>query len=403
MASSTAPACAAFCRNASSCTEQAGSGGGRSLAVDAVRGLAVAGMIFVNNPGDWRHLAPPFAHAAWHGWTPTDLVFPAFLFLVGTSAVFSLSRRREEGASVPSLLGHVAKRGFVICIIGWALALFPFGIHKIVSDGFGAWWPYLWDRIEHLRLPGVLPRIGLAYALGAAALMGLRTRTAVALAIAALLGMHTALLLSLGALGPAENLQRTLDLALIGENHLYRSEPTDPEGLLSTLTAVGSLLFGALAGGVLRADGCGRSRARTLLLAGVAAAIAGQLGHLWLPINKKLWTGSFVLLTAGLTACALGAATYLVDERRWSRPFAPLIVFGRNPLAAFVISGALAILSTMVTLPLEGAPTIHAWGLGILSFIDDPMLRSHSYAAMFVLLMFAILRGMEWRGWYWKV
>jgi predicted acyltransferase len=354
-------------------------------------------MIFVNNPGDWGHLYRPFDHAEWHGWTPTDLIFPFFLFIVGTAGVFSMEKRMERGASRSALARHVFTRGMTIVLVGWAMAWFPFTL----------------ERLSRLRIPGVLPRIGAVYVLGTLLVLAVRKRrvAGAALAAAVLLAVHTFLLTGLGwDLTREGNLQRALDLALL-KGHLWKKD-WDPEGILSTLTAVATMLTGTLAGFLLTAKRPGEDRpdlVRTvakLVAWGVAGIAAGEVWHTVLPLNKNLWTASYVVFTSGWACVCLAVSIVAVDLKRWLGPTGFFFTFGRNPLLAFVLSGVLA--KTMGLIRWAGADgkavsLQRAVYEGGFSWIGDPTLRSHAFALVTVLFWYGVLLVFEKKGWYWKV
>jgi predicted acyltransferase len=348
-------------------------------------------MIFVNDPGDWAHVSPPFDHAAWHGWTPTDLIFPFFLFIVGTAAALSLARRAAAGADRGALAGHALVRGAVIVLVGWAMSAFP----------------YTLERLRHIRIPGVLPRIGVVYALGALVVLaaGSRRRLVIPAVIALLLAVHTFLLLGLGYdLTPKGNVARAVDMAVL-KNHLWKGGDWDPEGIVSTLTALATMLTGVLAGELLIAVPERRRREAALLAAGVLGAGAGLLGSRFLPINKNLWTASYVLLSSGLACVALAACLVATDRPGKERRFGFFQTFGKNPLLAFVLSGMTARVLGFVKVPVEGGSVslhqaLYAAGF---SFIDDLTLRSHAWALAMVLFWYLVLRLFERLGWFWKV
>lgn len=390
----------------------------REAALDVLRGAAVAGMIFVNNPGDWGHVAAPFAHAEWHGLTPADVVFPFFVFSMGCSAVYSLERRREAGAPIGVLAFQTFVRGSLLVLLGWGLALFPFGAVKWLRGDFdGAaggsaegWWDFVSTQLNYLRIPGVLPRLGVVYIVGAWILIGVRRAESIAVAIAALFAIHTHLLFGFGLpLDPDSNVQKSIDDSLLA-GHLYTREDTDPEGIVSTLSSIATMLCGALAGLTLRSELAGRTKTLRLLAGGTAGIALGLALSPWIPVNKKLWTPAFALLTAGLAAWSLQAARLLTSEplagRRGVRGAAgALSIFGRNPLAAFLLSGALAILLGQVRIGGSGGPpvSLHAWLYGGLAWIPDLTVRSHAFALLFLGAMFAILAAMDRRGWRWKL
>ena len=363
----------------------------RLAALDLFRGATVAAMLFVNTPGDWGHLYGPFGHAAWHGWTPTDLIFPFFLFIVGTSGVFSLDKRRAAGATDRELARHAIVRGLTIVLVGWAMAAFPFNP----------------ERLLRLRIPGVLPRIGVVYVLGTLLVLLCKRRRveSLLLAVALLLGLHTFLLQGLGYdLTREGNIQRAVDLALL-KGHLWKKD-WDPEGIVSTLSATATMLTGTLTGFWLRSGRTLGRKIAGLALAGALAALAGEAWNFALPINKNLWTGSYVLLTSGLACLSLAAALLLVDVLRLLRPPGFFFTFGTNPLVAFVLSGLGAKTLGIVkwTTPAGGTTSLHAFLYrGSFGGLADPTVASHLWAAAVVVFWYLVLRVFERRGWYWKV
>ncbi|MFI5182098.1 MAG: acyltransferase family protein [Thermoanaerobaculia bacterium] len=353
-------------------------------------------MIFVNNPGDWGHLYWPFDHAEWHGWTPTDLIFPFFLFIVGTAGVFSLTKRMERGASRATLARHAFTRGMTIVLVGWAMA----------------WYPFTFERLARLRIPGVLPRIGIVYVLGTLLILAVWRRRVVGLWAAALLllAVHTFLLTGLGFdLSPTGNIQRAVDLALL-KGHLWKKE-WDPEGIVSTLTAVATMLTGTLAGFVLvgkTGETASRTRraAATLALWGAAGIAVGLAWNAELPINKNLWTGSYVIFTSGCASVALALSIVAVDLKSWLRPRGIFFTFGRNPLVVFVGSGLLAKTLGLVKFAGPDGKAVSLQRIlydGGFSWIADPTLRSHAFAVATILVWWGILLVFERKGWYWKV
>jgi predicted acyltransferase len=319
----------------------------RLLSLDALRGITVAAMVLVNNPGTWRAVYPPLRHADWHGWTPTDLVFPFFLFIVGAAIPLSLGTRVGERAGRP-VLARVLRRSAVIFALG------------IVLNGFP------WFDWATLRVPGVLQRIALCYL--AAALIYLATGwRGQAVAAAALLLSYWGLMTLVpvpgygaGDLGRAGNLAAYIDRAVLGSHLWQQAKVYDPEGLLSTLPAIATTLLGVLAGHWLVSGPPPGAVAAGLAGAGLAATALGALWGLWFPINKTLWTSSYALFTGGLAALALTACYWLVEARgfrRWAVPFA---WFGVNALALFFLSTLAAKLLLLIRIGPE-ATRLHAW------------------------------------------
>jgi len=298
---------------------------GRLASLDAFRGLTIAGMILVNNPGSWSYVYPPLRHAEWHGCTLTDLVFPFFLFIVGVAIVLSFTRHRERGAGRRELQRKVLRRTLLIFALGLFLNAFP-------RFDFGT-----------LRYFGVLQRIALAY--GAAALIvlytGRRTQGAIA---AGLLLVYWAMmtLVPVPGYGAADlslegNLAAWLDRTLFA-GHTWRAL-YDPEGLLSTIPAVATVLAGVLTGHLLTSGRPREEIVNRMFVLGWGGIAAGAVWGLVFPINKALWTSSYVLYTAGAALELLAICYWLIEVRgltRWARP---AILFGLNPLALFVGSG----------------------------------------------------------------
>ena len=321
----------------------------RFRALDVFRGATVALMIGVNNPGSWNHLFPPLAHASWHGCTPTDLVFPFFLFAVGNALAFVMPGFERGPAS--AFWARLAKRTLLIFLLGLLLNAAPF-----VSWGpDGTLVPRTW---ENLRLMGVLQRIALAWC-GAALILRFAGMARALPAAAVLLLGYWALCVVFGAPGDPYSLEgffgTHVDRALLGPKHLYRGEgvPFDPEGLASTLPAVAQVLLGAWVGDRLRRAPPSVAPTSFMHLADLFAAACafGVLAYLWqlaMPINKKLWTSSYVLLTTGLAIAAIGLLVRRLDLAPgaagavaaqlpgWARFFE---VFGTNALFVYVMSG----------------------------------------------------------------
>ncbi|MFN4116343.1 MAG: acyltransferase family protein [Inhella sp.] len=351
----------------------------RIASVDALRGLAVAAMLLVNNPGDWGAVYAPLQHAAWHGWTPTDLIFPFFLFIVGVSLALAIGGRIEQDRTegLPAML---LNRGLRILLLGLAL-------HAI------AWW--LMDK-PALRLPGVLQRIAICFSLTGLIALQWRQRGQW-LWIISLLAGYAVLLLLGGGLDKADNVASRVDAWLFGA-HAYEWDAAsgrghDPEGLVATLGALATTLLGWRCGELLRQRALSR-----LVGLGVVLALSGWVldAAALMPINKNLWTPSFVLLTAGLAALALAAAHELIDRRRL-----PALgrSFGVNAIAAY--AGA-----WLCTVLLEGfglmAP-LYANGFGWLQQLAGAKTASLAFALSFVGVCALIVCALDRRGVHIKV
>ncbi len=298
----------------------------RLIALDVLRGLTIALMIMVNNPGSWSYVYPPLRHAKWHGCTPTDLVFPFFLFIVGVSMWFSF-KKYGEGLTKSGLL-KVLKRFLVIFLLGLFLNAFP----KF--------------NFEHLRFFGVLQRIAIAYAIGAILCMQFNYKQLFAVLGIILVGYWA--LLYFGGSGDVysltSNVVGKIDLFLFGENHIYKGFgiPFDPEGLLSAIPSMATVILGYFTGRIIESSNEVIVAIKKMIKYGVAIAIIGWFWGYLFPINKPLWTSSYVLYTGGLAMLFLAFLLWVIDVKKisnWSKPF---IHFGTNPLFIFVFSGIYA-------------------------------------------------------------
>lgn len=388
---------------------------GRVVSLDAFRGFTIAAMLLVNNPGSWSHLYGPLAHAPWHGWTFTDWVFPFFIFISGMALPLSLDRRVQAGHDRWALLLRGWRRGLTLVLIGLILNAVPH---------------FNWAE---LRWPGVLQRLGLVtmLALPIVLLSAWRGRLVWALG---LMAAYSAVMLlvpvpgadgvvRVGALEPGQDVGSWLDRQLM-EGHLWTQSRTwDPEGLLSTLPAVSSLLFGVLAGQWLfqvphqtcepdRSEPLGPPHERVMLMmiAGLASLWLGEILHKGLmPINKNLWTPAYVFSTTGWALLIMGSFHGLLDGvssqglRRVCVHLAqPLVVFGVNALFLFVLAGLIA--KALVFFKPDGDRTLKAMILGPLQQIGlAPVDTSLLYAVGFVIMMWGLAWMMWARRWFVRV
>jgi predicted acyltransferase len=291
-------------------------------------------MILVNNPGSWSYVYAPLKHAKWHGWTPTDLVFPFFLFIVGVSISLSLSRRREQNSGKRGLYSKIFKRSLILFALGLLLALIP-------RFNFAT-----------LRIPGVLQRIAICYLLASLLFLktGTKGRSVVALAFLAIYWLVMKLVpvpgYGPGILEYEGNLCAYIDSHLLA-GHLYKPD-FDPEGILSTLPAVSTVLLGTLTGDWLRSFKAVIQKTGGVFLGGIVLTASGLLLHPLFPINKQLWTSTFVLFTAGVALLILGVCYWLIEGlrlRKWAFPF---LVFGTNAIAVYVGSALMVKLMGLI-------------------------------------------------------
>lgn len=316
----------------------------RYYSLDVFRGATVALMILVNNPGSWAHIFSPLEHAAWHGCTPTDLVFPFFLFAVGNAMSFVMPRFEQAGPAV--FWKKVIKRTLLIFAIGLFLNWSPF----VRWDGE----QIAWKAWENVRIFGVLQRIALCYFFASVIVYYAKTKGAFVIS-GILLLVYWFICLLLGNAADPYSLSgwfgTQIDIHLLGLTHIYKGEgvPFDPEGLPSTTAAIVQVIFGFFVGQYIQQKGKNYEMLSNLFVAGLVLFFTGYCWDMVFPVNKKIWTSSYVLYTTGLAIMTLGTLIYLIEfkERKgnWSRFFD---VFGKNPLFIFVLSGFLPRVSTML-------------------------------------------------------
>ena len=384
----------------------------RLLSLDVFRGMTVAGMLLVNNPGSWGAIYPPLAHAEWHGWTPTDLIFPFFLFIVGITTQLSLGARRAQGAGDGAILGALLRRGAMIFLLGLALSAFPFfqwgEIRGLPDASFVDRVVY---RLEHLRIMGVLQRIGLAYIV--AGLLTLKTTLKQQVIILAVIlygywlamtvlpvpGTDTIGLFLLGE--PGHTLDAWLDRVILTPAHLWAGGGglRDPEGLLSTLPAAGTVMLGNFAGRWIgRREHGLAERLNGLFAAGAIAMMFGLMWHWVFPINKSLWTSSYVLFSGGMAAVALATIMWLVDVHRYSGWTRPFVIYGVNPTLAFLGSGLMArMIYSILKVDVDGRPVALQKAIYDAAFASWLAPRNASLA--FALAFVGLWLGILWIAW----
>ena len=367
-------------------TEDAGQN--RLVSLDIFRGMTIAGMVLVNNPGTWSAIYSPLAHAEWHGATPTDLVFPFFLFIVGISITLALGKRVAVGGINREIYLKIIRRALIIFALGLFMAAFPF--YNFTTGE--------WLNVSTLRIMGVLQRIGVCYLV--ASLIFIRTNWKQQTVIAVALLMLYWALMTLINVPNCEittfndktcNLAAYLDRLILTENHIWKSSKVfDPEGILSTLPAIATTLTGVLCGHWLRGKKDDNEKVAAMFFFGVVLTAIGWAWSFWFPLNKSLWTSSYVVYTAGLALYFLGFCYWLVDikgYRKWAKPF---VIFGVNALALFVFSGLMAKLLGIIkfTAGAEGKPvSLQKWIFDSLYLpIASPINASLMYAISFILL-----------------
>ena len=369
--------------------------------LDAFRGATVAAMLLVNNPGTWNAVWWPLEHAKWHGWTPTDLIFPFFLFVVGVTTELS---RKEPWP--------ILKRGLLIILFGLLLNAFPFFWWGKMDPGATFLDRVVW-RFDHLRFMGVLQRIGIVYIISAfiarafemsshqypkdrieaSALRRLGDPRIPIFSIAVAILLVYWFALGFAPLEPPEvTVAAQIDRLVLGEKHIWASSKTwDPEGPLSTIPAIATALLGIVVARWVRA-----AKVKRLTIAGALGVVVGWLWGLVFPINKGLWTSSYVVLTAGFACLLLALFIWIVDVKQkkgWAKPF---IIFGLNPLIAFIGSGLMARLLSIIKI---NGVSLQAWSYrALFEPFFEPHFGSFLWALSFVLIWLAILWVLYKRG-----
>ena len=351
----------------------------RYLALDVFRGMTICLMIIVNSPGSWSIAYGPLNHAAWHGFTPTDLVFPSFLFAVGNAMAFTLHKFDSQPASI--FWSKILKRTLIIFVLGFLMYWFPF-----FADGH-------LKPFSETRVFGVLQRIALCYFFAAIVLHYGSKQFALWFSALALIG-YWILAYAFGDAGDpyslTGNASTKLDLWLLGPKHLYHGEGIafDPEGLMSTLPAIVNVIAGYFAGDFIRRIGNSYESIAKLMIVGAVLISIALMWHTVFPINKKLWTSSFVLLTVGIDLIVLPVLIYVIELKhrvQWTNFF---VVLGRNPLFIYLLSEILLV--TLYLIP-AGEMSLQEWIYhNVFENIASPINASLLFAIVFMLVCWSV-------------
>lgn len=356
----------------------------RLTSLDAFRGATMALMVLVNDPGNGHFVYAPLEHSEWNGWTPTDVVFPSFLWIVGVAMTLALGRRMAAGMGRSELFGRALRRAAVLYCLGLLVYLFPY-------FDFSA-----------MRVMGVLQRIAICYLAATAIFLttGIRGQAAwiMGLLSAYWLIMKFAPVPGYGAghLDVERNFAHYADRIVLGAHNYAPTKTWDPEGIVSTLPAIATVLFGVLAGRILALKRSLSSRAIGLAAAGLVLLAAGLVCEQWLPINKKLWTSSFALFMAGLDFVLFAGFLWIADGLGYKPAFRPLVILGMNAITVYMVSEMLdsAIRALNWRMPIYRkmfAPLASPWNASLL------------YAAAYTLLMFGVAYALHRRGWFLRV
>lgn len=365
----------------------------RLVSLDAFRGATIAFMILVNTPGDGRHVYAPLQHAEWHGWTPTDVVFPSFLWIVGVAMTLSIGKSLAGGVSRARLFTQAGRR---------AAILFALGVLVYVYPDFD---------LSTQRILGVLQRIAICYLIAS----GIYLTTGIRGQVVWIAGLLTGYWLIMafapvpgyghGRLDVEGNFAHYIDRIVLG-SHNYRNTTTwDPEGVVSTLPAIATALFGIMAGHILRLKHTLAQRTTWLFLAGNLLIAAGLICNHWLPINKKLWTSSFSLFMAGLDFVMFAIVLWLVDGLGYKRVVKPLVIMGMNAIVVYLVSEFLDEAFGWIRWSSEGnAVTLHRWLFDhLFAPLFSPINASMVYGIVYTLMIYLIGYTMYRRGWFVRV
>lgn len=367
----------------------------RHLSLDTFRGITIASMILVNNPGSWEFVYPPLRHASWNGCTPTDLIFPFFLFIVGVAITLSLSKRKEEGANHTSLIFKIIKRTFLIFLVGLFLNAFP---------NF---------NFSELRIPGVLQRIAVVYCIASIIFLKAGWKTILSLSFIFLLlywavitlipvpGLGAPLLGKAALIDPATGIRINGNIAgwldnLLLNGHLWGATRIwDPEGILSTIPAISTCLSGVLLGLFLQSNYDSANKTARILIAGNLLFFAGLVWDLAFPMNKSLWTSSYVLYTTGLALIVFALCYWFADVKKYTGWTKPFVIYGTNAIAVYFLSGIAAELLYTLTIT-NGAGETVSYGAFLYSTFFTPFFSPYNASLAWGLTYVLFWLGVMW-------
>jgi len=360
----------------------------RLLSLDVFRGITIAGMILVNNPGTWNTIYPPLRHAEWNGCTPTDLIFPFFLFIVGVAIPFAIGKRIQQGDGDKKIILQISRRSIILFILGMLLHSLPFGL---IGDNF---------NLDTVRIPGVLQRIAIVYFVTGILFLKTKYSTLISVGVVLLILYWLVMVLipvpeiGYSNLEPATNLAAWLDRSLFGRHLWQETKFWDPEGILSTIPALATSLIGILTGVWLKSSKDKITKTVWLFVFGCLCTAAGYVWSGWFPINKNLWTSSYVLYTGGIALLFLGICYWFIDVRDsnwWIKPFQ---VYGLNAITVYFLSELSSKILYVIKIPSGPESVSLSTFLFINSFLQflDPINAS---------LLWAIFNVLIWLGLMW--
>ncbi len=352
----------------------------RILSVDIFRGLTIAAMILVNTPGTWSNVYAPFLHAEWHGLTPTDLIFPFFLFIVGMSISFAYTKKKAIGINV-DVYKKVVSRTLKLVFLGLFLAVFTFDF------------PFIKD-LSQLRIPGVLQRIGVVFFIASILFLNFNWKALLGIFVTILIGywfLMTQIPVNgeIALLTRSSNLGSVVDLNILTNAHMYKTD-YDPEGILSTLPSIATSIFGMFLGMILlNKNKSQHEKLKLFIIIGAAALVLGYLWNISFPLNKALWTSSFVLVTGGWATLVYAAIFYIADMKGYNSWGKPAIIFGSNAITVYFLSSFMS--KSFGLIKLSSGKSLHGYLYEILSsIITIPKLSSLVYAIIVITFYYLI-------------
>ncbi|MGA2577021.1 MAG: DUF5009 domain-containing protein [Bryobacteraceae bacterium] len=355
----------------------------RLVSLDVFRGATMALMVLVNNAGDGAHSYGPLQHSDWNGWTLTDTVFPAFLWIVGVAITLSLGKRMEAGIARGHLFAQVLRRAAILYVLGLIVYAYPL-------------------NLSTQRWFGVLQRIAICYLIASAIYLTTGVRGQL-IWIGSLLAVYWMIMklvpvpgYGAGNLEVDHNIANYIDRVVLGSHNYAGTKTWDPEGIVSTLPSIATALFGIMAGHILRMRRELSERTTWLFLIGNVLIAAGLIADIWLPINKKLWTSSFSMFMAGLDFVVFAICLWLVDGCGFKRAVKPFVMIGMNAITVYMIS---ELLDEALSALHWREPLFHA----VFTPLASPMNASLLYALAYTLLLWLVAYGMYRRGWFWRV
>lgn len=380
----------------------------RIVSIDFLRGLTIALMIIVNNPGDWSNLFLPFSHAHWNGATSTDLIFPFFIFIVGASIAFSMLSKKASTENHGQLMIKIIKRGIIIFLLGLLKDNFPFMIHAEESLAF--------KPLDTWRIMGVLQRIGLVYLFAGLIFVKTNWKQQVVITSSILLGYWALLQIEIDGAYVLEldkyaggNIVTYIDYLILGDNHMYQQIHLDsgrllgwePEGLLSTMPAIATCIIGILAGQWIKRESAILDKISNLFAIGGVLTVIALLWNLKLPFNKGLWTSSYVLYAGGIALMSSGFCMWLMDYKGYNKVARPFVIFGSNATVAYLMAELVG--SLILFIQIEGVSLKQMLASFVKDLIPHPQIASHTYAFLWMIPFYFILRWMYHRKIFIKV